>query len=93
MRRSDVVLFWIPRTMNRLPGLVSHIKWGCDTTRAGRCSVRRGSRRTGGERAVPLVVWRSEHFQRWYATRRAAGCSTRAWSGTRGPRTETRPGC
>ncbi|WP_262387214.1 hypothetical protein [Streptomyces sp. TRM49041] len=25
------------------------------------------------ERAVPLVVWRSEPFQRWYAARRAAG--------------------
>ncbi|MFC8867293.1 hypothetical protein ACFUAC_06495 [Streptomyces sp. NPDC057148] len=37
-------------------------------------AVGRGSRRTGGERAVPLVVWRSERFQRWYATLRSAGC-------------------
>ncbi|MFF8827879.1 nucleoside 2-deoxyribosyltransferase domain-containing protein [Streptomyces sp. NPDC015131] len=28
MRRADVVLFWIPREMGRLPGLVSNIKWG-----------------------------------------------------------------
>ncbi|KUN00772.1 hypothetical protein AQI95_34095 [Streptomyces yokosukanensis] len=34
--------------------------------------VGRGSRRTGGERAVPLAVWLSERLQRWYATRRAA---------------------
>lgn len=111
MRRSDVVLFWIPRTMNRLPGLVSNIKWGVwydsgravlgappeaermayllhfaevfgvpverslpEAAGAAVRAVGRGSRRAGGERAVPLVVWRSERFQRWYATRRAAGC-------------------
>ncbi|MEU7552285.1 nucleoside 2-deoxyribosyltransferase domain-containing protein [Streptomyces sp. NPDC044571] len=36
MHRSDVVLFWIPRDMARLPGLVSNIKWGawCDSGRA-----------------------------------------------------------
>ncbi|MET3987574.1 nucleoside 2-deoxyribosyltransferase domain-containing protein [Streptomyces sp. PvR034] len=28
MRRSDAILFWIPRDMERLPGLVSNIKWG-----------------------------------------------------------------
>ncbi|MFC5802630.1 nucleoside 2-deoxyribosyltransferase domain-containing protein [Streptomyces formicae] len=35
MRRSDVILFWIPREMSRLPGLVSNIKWGawCDSGR------------------------------------------------------------
>lgn len=111
MRRSDVVLFWIPRDMNRLPGLVSNIKWGVwydsgravlgappeaermayllhfaeafgvpvERTLAGAAgaalhAVGRGSRRTGGERAVPLTVWRSRPFQRWYAVRQAAGC-------------------
>ncbi|GGV70392.1 hypothetical protein GCM10010499_19750 [Streptomyces thermoviolaceus subsp. apingens] len=111
MRRSDVVLFWIPREMNQLPGLVSNIKWGAwyDSGRAvlgappeaermayllhfaeafgvpvertlqgavgaALRAVGRGSHRTGGERAVPLAVWRSEPFQRWYATRRMAGC-------------------
>ncbi|MEF2529949.1 nucleoside 2-deoxyribosyltransferase domain-containing protein [Streptomyces sp. CS62] len=36
MRRSDVVLFWIPRDMGRLPGLVSNVKWGawCGSGRA-----------------------------------------------------------
>ncbi|MFV2118037.1 nucleoside 2-deoxyribosyltransferase domain-containing protein [Streptomyces sp. Act-28] len=111
MRRSDVVLFWIPREMRRFPGLVSNIKWGAwyDSGRAvlgappeaermayllhfaeafgvpvertlpgavgaALRAIGGGSRRTGGERAVPLVVWRSERFQKWYATRRAAGC-------------------
>ncbi|MFI2371897.1 nucleoside 2-deoxyribosyltransferase domain-containing protein [Streptomyces sp. NPDC018833] len=110
MRRSDVILFWIPRDMSRLPGLVSNIKWGawCDSGRAvlgappeaermayllhfadalgvpvehtvpatagaALRTVGQGSRRHGGERAVPLAVWRSEPFRRWYADRRAAG--------------------
>jgi hypothetical protein len=41
---------------------------------AERLDLGRASHRTGGERAVPLAVWRSEPFQRWYATRRTAGC-------------------
>ncbi|MEU2433695.1 nucleoside 2-deoxyribosyltransferase domain-containing protein [Streptomyces sp. NPDC007861] len=110
MRRSDVVLFWIPRDMTRLPGLVSNIKWGawCDSGRAvlgappqaermayllhfadalgvpvertvpaavgaALRAVGQGSCRTGGERAVPLTVWRSEPFRRWYTERSAAG--------------------
>ncbi|QHC32429.1 nucleoside 2-deoxyribosyltransferase domain-containing protein [Streptomyces sp. HF10] len=110
MRRSDAVLFWIPRDMRRLPGLVSNIKWGAwhDSGRAvlgappeaermtyllhfagafgvpvertlpgaaeaALRAVGRGSRRTGGERAVPLAVWRSEPFRKWYAAR-PAGC-------------------
>ncbi|WP_338483847.1 nucleoside 2-deoxyribosyltransferase domain-containing protein [Streptomyces sp. SCSIO 75703] len=111
MRRCDVVLFWIPRSMDRLPGLVSNIKWGAwhdsgravlgappeaermayllhfaetfavpvartlpEAVGAALRAVGGGARRTGGERAVPLVVWRSESFQSWYAPRRAAGC-------------------
>ncbi|MFE6356507.1 nucleoside 2-deoxyribosyltransferase domain-containing protein [Streptomyces rochei] len=110
MRRTDVVLFWIPRDMARLPGLVSNIKWGAwyDSGRAvlgappeaermayllhfadargvpvertlpgaaeaALRAVGTGGRRTGGERAVPLPVWRSEPFRRWYADGRAAG--------------------
>ncbi|MFE9557151.1 nucleoside 2-deoxyribosyltransferase domain-containing protein [Streptomyces sp. NPDC006692] len=110
MRLSDVVLFWIPRDMARLPGLVSNIKWGAwcrsgravlgappraermeyllhfakalqvpveqtveDTVRAALDRVGPGVRRLAGERAVPLPVWRTEPFQRWYAVRTAAG--------------------
>ncbi|MBW8481176.1 nucleoside 2-deoxyribosyltransferase domain-containing protein [Actinomadura parmotrematis] len=32
-----------------------------------------GARRTGGEREVPLLVWRTPHFQDWYAAQRGAG--------------------
>ncbi|MEU6859628.1 nucleoside 2-deoxyribosyltransferase domain-containing protein [Glycomyces sp. NPDC046736] len=32
-----------------------------------------GSRRGGGERAVPLLVWRTESFQNWHAAQREAG--------------------
>jgi len=32
-----------------------------------------GARRTDGEREVPLPVWRSESFQRWYSAQTGAG--------------------
>jgi ADP-ribose pyrophosphatase YjhB (NUDIX family) len=32
-----------------------------------------GARRTGGEREVPLPVWRTDSFQRWYDAQAAAG--------------------
>lgn len=35
--------------------------------------VRPGGARRGGERAVPLLLWRSPAFQRWYRALRAAG--------------------
>ncbi|MFF7615823.1 nucleoside 2-deoxyribosyltransferase domain-containing protein [Streptomyces lavendulae] len=110
MRRCDVVLFWIPRDMARLPGLVSNIKWGawCDSGRAvlgtppeaermeyllhfagalgvpvertlagaaaaALRAIGAGRARTGAERAVPLTVWRTEPFRRWYADHRRAG--------------------
>ncbi|MEU6314476.1 nucleoside 2-deoxyribosyltransferase domain-containing protein [Streptomyces sp. NPDC047014] len=110
MRRSDVILFWIPRDMARLPGLVSNIKWGswCDSGRAvlgtppeaermayllhfagtlgvpvertlegaaaaALRTVGPGAARSGGERAVPLTVWRTEPFRTWYAACRQAG--------------------
>lgn len=31
-----------------------------------------GARRTGGERSVPLMVWRTESFQSWYGAQRRA---------------------
>ncbi|EFL13718.1 nucleoside 2-deoxyribosyltransferase domain-containing protein [Streptomyces sp. C] len=110
MRRSDVVLFWIPRDMARLPGLVSNVKWGTwydsgravlgtppgaermeyllhfagardvpvARTLAGAATaalraVGPGGARSGGERSVPLTVWRTEPFQAWYTARREAG--------------------
>lgn len=35
--------------------------------------LRPGAQRSGGERAVPLLVWRSPAFQRWYRDLRAVG--------------------
>ncbi|SEF54963.1 Nucleoside 2-deoxyribosyltransferase like [Thermomonospora echinospora] len=32
-----------------------------------------GAPRTGGEREVPLLIWRLDGFQRWYAAQRGAG--------------------
>jgi ADP-ribose pyrophosphatase YjhB (NUDIX family) len=32
-----------------------------------------GAQRTGGEREVPLPVWRTESFQRWYSAQTSAG--------------------
>lgn len=32
-----------------------------------------GARREGGERSVPLLVWRTDSFQSWYGAQRAAG--------------------
>ncbi|MFJ3923385.1 nucleoside 2-deoxyribosyltransferase domain-containing protein [Streptomyces sp. NPDC090022] len=110
MRLSDVVVFWIPRDMARLPGLVSNIKWGTwcgsgravlgappaaermeyllhfadalavpvartveETVRVALDRVGTGVPRAGGERAVPLPVWRTGPFRRWYGERTAAG--------------------
>ncbi|MFH8344362.1 nucleoside 2-deoxyribosyltransferase domain-containing protein [Streptomyces sp. NPDC018045] len=110
MRLSDVVAFYIPRRMPRLPGLVSNIKWGAwhdsgrvvlgtppeadrmeyllhfakelgvpvahtieDTARAALEMVGGGAPRQAGERAVPLLVWRSARFREWYAARTAVG--------------------
>ncbi|MEU6034881.1 nucleoside 2-deoxyribosyltransferase domain-containing protein [Actinomadura sp. NPDC047616] len=36
-----------------------------------------GAPRSGGECAVPLLVWRTEPFQRWYGAQRAAGNTLR----------------
>lgn len=35
--------------------------------------VGEGALRTGGEREVPLYIWRTSHFQQWYAAQRSAG--------------------
>lgn len=32
-----------------------------------------GAERTGGERYVPLYVWRTPHFQQWYQAQKTAG--------------------
>jgi 8-oxo-dGTP pyrophosphatase MutT (NUDIX family) len=43
------------------------------TVDAALAMIGSGARREGGERSVPLLVWRTESFQSWYGAQRAAG--------------------
>lgn len=49
-----------------------------------------GARRTGGEREVPLPVWRTDSFQRWYSAQTSAGNTLlgarQVWTFKSGPR-------
>jgi len=49
-----------------------------------------GARRAAGERDVPLPVWRSDSFQRWYSAQSAAGNTLlgarQVWTFSAGPR-------
>ncbi|WP_141576921.1 nucleoside 2-deoxyribosyltransferase domain-containing protein [Actinomadura sp. WMMA1423] len=44
-----------------------------ETVAAALGRIGAGAARAGGEREIPLVLWRDAAFQRWYAGRRAAG--------------------
>ncbi len=44
-----------------------------DTLRAAVTRLGTGALRTGGERDVPLHIWKLQHFQGWFKTQRAAG--------------------
>jgi ADP-ribose pyrophosphatase YjhB (NUDIX family) len=48
-----------------------------------------GARRAGGERDVPLTVWRTDSFQRWYSAQAAAGntllSARQVWTFSAGP--------
>jgi 8-oxo-dGTP pyrophosphatase MutT (NUDIX family) len=48
-----------------------------------------GARRTAGEREVPLTVWRTDSFQRWYSAQTAAGNTLlgarQVWTFSAGP--------
>ncbi|MEU5879804.1 nucleoside 2-deoxyribosyltransferase domain-containing protein [Spirillospora sp. NPDC047279] len=43
------------------------------TVAAALARIGSGGLREGGEREVPLLIWRTETFQRWYAAQRGAG--------------------
>ena len=49
-----------------------------------------GARRAAGERDVPLTVWRTDSFQRWYSAQTAAGNTLlgarQVWTFSAGPR-------
>lgn len=44
-----------------------------DTVRLALNMVGKGSLRSGGEREVPLYIWRTPHFQQWYRAQKSAG--------------------
>jgi 8-oxo-dGTP pyrophosphatase MutT (NUDIX family) len=44
-----------------------------DTIRAALAEIGPGARRTGGQRHVPLLLWRTASFQHWYSAQAAAG--------------------
>lgn len=102
LRRCDIVLFHVPRTLPDTACLGTNVKWGRfadsgravvslppeaerneylahfagvygvpradgvdDAVRMALHRIGAGARRTGADRAVPLLVWRSERFRRW----------------------------
>jgi 8-oxo-dGTP pyrophosphatase MutT (NUDIX family) len=44
-----------------------------DAVTAALAHLSAGAERTGAERQVPLPIWRTDSFQRWYGAQRAAG--------------------
>jgi len=107
---ADVIVFWIPRDLETLPGFTTNVEWGI-WQRSGKCVLGaptdapklrylrhharalqipsaetleetlasalelmgEGAPRVGGERDVPLFIWRRPAFQAWYAAQRGAG--------------------
>jgi 8-oxo-dGTP pyrophosphatase MutT (NUDIX family) len=107
---ADVIVFWIPRELDTLPGFTTNVEWGM-WLGSGKCvlgapaeapklrflrhhaeqrdvpqaqslehtldlalaMISEGALRSGGEREVPLFVWRRPGFQSWYAAQREAG--------------------
>ncbi|MBC6460937.1 nucleoside 2-deoxyribosyltransferase domain-containing protein [Actinomadura sp. HBU206391] len=49
-----------------------------DTAAAALRKIGAGAYRRDGERGVPLLVWRTESFRRWYQAQRGAGNALRA---------------
>jgi 8-oxo-dGTP pyrophosphatase MutT (NUDIX family) len=110
LHMADVVLFWVPRELRRMPALTTNDEWGAHK-HSGKvvfaappgaekvkyqryyaeklhvptadelgaavdlalAEIGAGAERRGGERSVPLHVWRTPAFQAWYAALRGAG--------------------
>lgn len=110
LHMADVVLFWVPRALQGMPGLTTNDEWGVHKSsgkvvfaappEAEKVRYQRyyadklhvpvaeeldaaigaalemigaGAERRGGERSVPLHVWRTPAFQAWYAALVGAG--------------------
>lgn len=111
LNQADVILFWVPRDMQVLPGLTTNVEFGT-WLKSGKCVYGRpdkapntkyldwmyehdlkqspcgtlfstvkaaiekepvGIRREGGERFVPLQIWRTDAYQSWYKAQDWAG--------------------
>lgn len=107
---ADIILFWVPRDLERMPGFTTNVEWGiwCGSGKVTlgypdyaqktrylayhaeknhipvhhslveniKDVVSRlgdGSERVGGEREVPLHIWKLNHFQNWYEKQKLAG--------------------
>ena len=107
---ADVIVFWVPRDLEKLPGFTTNVEFGtyhdtgrvifgapegapgtrylqsmavdvampiCHDLRATLAAavafIGDGATRTGGERDVPLSVWKLPSFQEWYVAQRTAG--------------------
>ena len=107
LNMSDVIIFWIPRELLKMPGYTTNDEWGnwkmqdplkvvlgtppdAPKVRYQRYYAEKfhipvfdnleatcaaaiakigdtgGTRRTNGERSVPLHIWRTASFQSWY---------------------------
>jgi nucleoside 2-deoxyribosyltransferase/8-oxo-dGTP pyrophosphatase MutT (NUDIX family) len=110
MRRSDIILFWIPATKETLPANTTRVEFGIQihtgkvilgipeeayqtryietlsekygiqvhrsleaTIKAACTQLGDGAERTGAECLIPLEIWRTRHFQQWYASQTSAG--------------------
>ena len=110
LNMSDVIVFWIPRNMETLPGLTTNNEWGrleesgrvvlgtpaqaehvryqryyaqkrfvptadtlIDTLKHALAQIGDGALREGGQRDVPLFVWRTTSFQQWHNAHTAVG--------------------
>jgi 8-oxo-dGTP pyrophosphatase MutT (NUDIX family) len=77
---ADAVLSWQPggpdggSYLAGPPGSNDLAEGSLDAAvRAVLAGIGEGAHRSGSERAVPLLVWRTDSFQRWFAAQRAAG--------------------
>lgn len=111
---ADVILFWVPRDLEWLPGFTTNVEFGkwcssakavlghpkdapktryldwlandngmpvpdhtledtCKTALEQHPGVDVDTRREGGERYVPLLIWQTPMFQDWYAAHKKCG--------------------
>lgn len=107
---ADVIVFWVPRDMKKLPALTTNVEFGMyfnsgksilgypveaphmryldsharkegvpvihnlhDTLQAAVNRIGSGAERTGGEREVPLHIWKTPQFQAWLQAQKNAG--------------------